>query len=408
MANDYLAFFNLQQDPFRMPPDPFYFYPAERHNEILSSLNFAIEQKEGFFLATGEPGTGKTTILKVFIEHWNDRAEIALIMTPRLNPEEFLAAVLDDLKVPLSGNNKHDMIKEFRSFLLRTTAADRRVILIVDEAQNLPDETLEELRLLSNLETEKEKLIQIVLLGQPEFRERIMHSSLRQLNQRISVRSSLAPLSYQEMVDYIQYRLMKTGTAAILFDEAAKKSIYAYSGGIPRLINLSASRAMMAAFVDGSRQVRGKHADQAILHLQDAPHPAAKRFSRGAIAAVAAGVMMAGLVGIAGFRLNLSGHPGGAPSSPATAQTASQPAVETASTGSPQTLVIAAGKANLRVEPAMDARIAARADQGERFVITGWKDGDDDHAWYRISHSDGRELWVRADKVIKILDRKQP
>lgn len=407
MANDYLAFFNLQQDPFRMPPDPFYFYPAERHNEILSSLNFAIEQKEGFFLATGEPGTGKTTILKVFIEHWNDRAEIALIMTPRLNPEEFLVAVLDDLKVPFSGTNKHDMIKEFRSFLLRTTATDRRVILIVDEAQNLPDETLEELRLLSNLETEKEKLIQIVLLGQPEFRERIMHSSLRQLNQRISVRSSLAPLSYQETVDYIQYRLMKAGAAAVLFDEAAKKSIYAYSGGIPRLINLSASRSMMAAFVDGSRQVRGKHADQAILHLQDAPHPAAKRLSHGAIAAIAAGIVLVSLVAVFGFRQNLSGTPVAAPSPPATAQASPQPAAGPA-TGSAQTLVISGSRANLRVEPAMDARIAARAEQGERFVITGEKDGDDDHSWYRISHSGGQELWVRSDMVIKIIDRRNP
>jgi general secretion pathway protein A len=150
---DYLEFFGLKEDPFKITPDLAYFYPSKEHSEILTALNYAIEQKEGFFLATGEPGTGKTTILKVFIEEWKDKAEIALVLTPRLSPEEFLHAVLEDLKVPVKDKNKNEMLKAFRDFLLSSASQGKAVIIVVDEAQNLSDETLEELRLLSNLET---------------------------------------------------------------------------------------------------------------------------------------------------------------------------------------------------------------------------------------------------------------
>jgi general secretion pathway protein A len=152
---DYLKFFNLTDDPFRLTPDPLYFYPSQEHNEILTSLNYAIEQKEGFSLVVGEPGTGKTTILRILIDNWKDKAEIALIMTPRLSPEEFLQAVLEDINVKLPSVNKNEMIKAFRDILIRHSETGRRIIIIVDEAQDVPDETLEELRLLSNLERRK-------------------------------------------------------------------------------------------------------------------------------------------------------------------------------------------------------------------------------------------------------------
>ena len=171
---DYLDFFNLEEDPFRLTPDPFYFFPAREHNEILSSLNYAVEQKEGFYLATGEPGTGKTTILKVFINHWKERAEIALIMTPVSRLKNFCWPswkILRLRSIPVTRtkySNPSDLVEH--------SSAGRRVIIIVDEAQNLPDETLEELRLLSNLETDKEKLLQIVLVGVKEIKA--MHLQL--------------------------------------------------------------------------------------------------------------------------------------------------------------------------------------------------------------------------------------
>jgi len=268
MGTDFLEFFNLAENPFRITPDPFYFYPSNNHNEILSSLNYAVEQKEGFFVETGEPGTGKTVTLKIFIEKWRDKAEIALIMTPRLSPEEFLLAVLEDLNIKLKNTtNKNELLKTFRDFLIEHSLSGKRVIIIVDEAQNLPDETLEELRLLSNLETEKEKLLQIILVGQPELKKRLLSENLRQLNQRVTVRTTLMPLTRDETFDYINFRLSKAGKGTITFEDKAKKLIYNTSKGIPRLINLISSRTLMAAYVEGDSHIKKRHVVYAIKHL---------------------------------------------------------------------------------------------------------------------------------------------
>jgi len=258
MSTTYLDFFGLKDDPFRLTPDPAYYYPSREHANALLSLDYTLNNREGFCLLTGEPGTGKTTLLRIFINKWQKLAEIALIMTPRLSPAEFLEAVLDDLGVifPLTGN-KNDMIKEFRDFLLEHATNGRRVVIIVDEAQQLPDETLEELRLLSNLETEREKLLQIILVGQPELADKLESDQFKQLGQRISVRAALSPLAERGTADYLATRLMRAGAnASACFDKTALDSIHRLSGGIPRLINLIASRSLMAAYLEGKPGVQ--------------------------------------------------------------------------------------------------------------------------------------------------------
>ncbi len=385
-----------------MPPDPHYFYPSERHNELLTSLNYAIEQKEGFFLATGEPGTGKTTVLKVFIDNWKDRAEIALIMTPNLSPGEFLSAVLEDLDVQATTAGKHDVLRAFRDFLVETASSGKQVIIIVDEAQNIPDDTLEELRLLSNLETEKEKLLQIVLIGQPELRDRFLSRSLKQLNQRISVRASLAPLSLDETSDYLLYRLMKAGAQAAIFDNSAKKRLYEYSGGVPRLINLAASRALMAAFVSGSRLIRARHVEHAVRHLRDAPRRAAGLSMK--TVAVAAAIVTVCLLAAAAVMKHAGLFLSGAPPQAERGSPAVQRSAETVDGGG-DSIVVPGGRANLRKEPHAGAPIVFTARRGERYLIAGQvAEQRTGRVWYKVRAGDGQFLWVSSSVVIKVIE----
>ncbi len=264
---DFLSFFGLKEDPFKLTPDPAYFYPSSTHHEGLLLLDYSIEQKEGFTTVIGDPGSGKTTLLNVFLEKWKDRAEIAIILTPRLSPEEFLISILEDLKIGPRRKSKNEIIKAFRDFMIEKSSEGRWVIIIVDEAQNLPDETLEELRLLSNLETDKDKLLQIVLLGQPELETKLMSEQLRQLNQRITTRIYLRHFNPDETQDYINYRVIKAGKQNLQLDKKAGKLACKLSKGVPRLINMLISRALMAAYLEESNIILPRHILHAVKSL---------------------------------------------------------------------------------------------------------------------------------------------
>ncbi|MBI4848303.1 MAG: AAA family ATPase [Nitrospirae bacterium] len=289
---DFLNFFGLKEDPFKLTPDPAYFYPSSTHNEGLLLLDYSIEQKEGFTTVIGEPGSGKTTLLNVFLEKWKAKAEIAIVLTPRLSPEEFLASILDDLDIGPRRKNKNEIIKAFRDFMIEKSSAGRWVVIIVDEAQNLPDETLEELRLLSNLETDKDKLLQIVLLGQPELETKLMSEKLRQLDQRITTRIHLGHFNHNETLDYINYRVIKAGKQNLQIDKKAGALAYKISKGVPRLINMLVSRALMAAYLEESSVVLPRHIQHAMKSLD---HSEMKNQKFGLIP-VSAGIVSALLI----------------------------------------------------------------------------------------------------------------
>jgi len=265
---DYLTYYGLNEEPFRITPDAGCFFASRSHHNALLSLGYSTDHREGFCLVTGEPGAGKTTLLNVFLEQYRDKAEIAMVLTPRLSPGEFLMAMLEDLGVQCASANKNEVIRTFRDFLIQKSLEGRAVIILVDEAQNLPDETLEELRLLSNLETEKEKLLHIILVGQPELAARLRSPQLRQLDQRIITRMNIDPLDIKEVGDYISFRLTKAGRGHVRFRDAAIRRIDQYSKGIPRLINTITTRTLMSAFLEEAGEIEPKHVQYAVQSLK--------------------------------------------------------------------------------------------------------------------------------------------
>jgi general secretion pathway protein A len=398
---DYLTYFNLSEEPFRLTPDPFYFYPSRTHSDVLASLNYAIEQKEGFSLVVGEPGTGKTTLLRVFMNAWKGRAEVALIMTPRLSPAEFLAAVLDDLKVELKSKNKNDMIKSFRDVLVRHSSAGKPVIIIVDEAQDMPEETLEELRLLSNLETDTEKLLQVILIGQPDIRKRLRAEGLRQLDQRISVRVTLKPLNAAETIDYINLRVIRAGKGNVIFDDRAKTALHRSSGGTPRLINLLASRSIMAAYLQGNDIVGRVNVRQAGRHIRG-ESSYFDNFGKKALQALVGTVVAVGLcTGVALMGRDVSTYAsGGEPirTGLLSAQRETQ-TVQTQGSDCSFATVVTPG-ANLRATPSLDAVVVGEARKGARLAVLEEAADAKGRRWYRVG-SPGKDQWL-SQYVVKV------
>ena len=253
----YTQFFGLNEKPFAITPDPRYLFMSERHGEGLAHLLYGVTDSGGFIQLTGEVGTGKTTLVRTLLGQLPDEVDVALILNPQVTVLEFLQAICQELGVPLPDDRNSPMalVDALNRYLLDAHARGRRIILLVDEAQNLSAEVLEQLRLLTNLETAKQKLLQIILIGQPELREILAQNSLRQLAQRVTGRYHLEPLSRDEAAKYIDHRMKVAGGLGETFDDSAKREVYRLSGGIPRLMNVICDRALLGAYSQESRRV---------------------------------------------------------------------------------------------------------------------------------------------------------
>jgi general secretion pathway protein A len=247
----YLSFFGLNEKPFAITPDPRYLYLSERHAEALAHLLYGINEAGGFVQLTGEVGTGKTTIVRSLLAQTPKNAEIALILNPKMTAPEFLLTICEELGigVPDSATESlKDLVDILSGYLLRAHAGGRRVVVVVDEAQNLAPAVLEQVRLLTNLETNTRKLLQIILIGQPELRELLARNELRQLAQRITGRYHLNPLTHEETAAYVRHRLRVAGATSDMFSPTALAEVYRLAVGVPRVINVVCDRALLGAY----------------------------------------------------------------------------------------------------------------------------------------------------------------
>ncbi|NJD61551.1 MAG: ATPase [Deltaproteobacteria bacterium] len=276
----YESWFDLKEKPFSLTPDPEFLFLSGSHQEALDHLLYGLESGEGFIVVTGDIGVGKTTVCRTLLSRLPDRFATSLIVNPLLTEKELIRAVLEDFGGETPPGTKKDLLDALNRFLLAEAEKGRRPVLIVDEAQNLPPTLLEQVRLLSNLETEKRKLLQIVLIGQNELKEKLALSSLRQLNQRVTVRAEIRPLPRKETARYIDHRLgVAGGGGRALLTRGAEGAIHRRAGGVPRIINMLCDRAFLSAYVRGSSKVERKDVRRASESL-DVPGSAATRMLR--------------------------------------------------------------------------------------------------------------------------------
>jgi len=256
----YKAFFNLTRNPFELTPDPSFLFSTKRHNEALAALYYGVRRHKGFVVVTGEVGTGKTLVLRCLLELLKSSRDVAYayIFNSLLSPTEFLQYILADFGLPASGKNKSELLFDLSRFLISRGSNKLTTVLIVDEAHHLSAEILEEVRLLTNLETADDKLLQIVLVGQPELDEKLDSVGLRQLKQRIALRARLAPLGENETKGYIERRMQIAGASCqtnTLFSTQTIAAIYRHSRGFPRLINTICENALITAYAGQMRAV---------------------------------------------------------------------------------------------------------------------------------------------------------
>lgn len=265
----YLDFYGFREKPFAITPDPRFIFLSKNHKEVFAHLLYGIRSRCGFIEVTGEVGTGKTTVLRTLLSQLEDDSyRLAFIFNPSLSAPDLLRGINREFGIPWSGRTNDELLFALNDFLLKENADGRTVVLVIDEAQNLEPAVLEQIRLLSNLETETDKLIQIILVGQPELGQMLSRPELRQLSQRITVRYHLRPMDFEDAKTYIRHRLAVAGAQGPIFTPQAVKKIYRHSAGLPRLINVLCDRALLSGYAEDSRIVSAATVSIAIGELQ--------------------------------------------------------------------------------------------------------------------------------------------
>ncbi len=266
----YQSFYGLRELPFNITPDPKFLYLSPTHQEALQHLLFGVQERKGFVVLIGEVGCGKTTLCRHFLNQLDHaRFDTALILNPRVDEKEMLMAILTELGETQLAQSHNELVSQMNRVLLDRIAAGRDIVLIIDEAQNLSFEVLEQIRLLSNLETDKQKLLQIVLMGQPELKEILLRPELRQLRQRILIHYDLKPLGVQDLAHYVHHRItLAGGMGRPYFTKWALRAIRRYSEGIPRVVNNLCDKSILAAYIRESDEVTWWDVRRAIKDLR--------------------------------------------------------------------------------------------------------------------------------------------
>lgn len=264
----YLQYFNLKEEPFNITPDPRFLFGTEQHEAAIESLCYGISERKGFALLTGEIGTGKTTLCRAVLSRVENNTDVSIIVNPLLSVSGLLRAINDDFGNNVASERVEDQLAGLQKFLLERANSDRNAMVMIDEAQNLSIEALEMTRLLSNLETDRRKLLQIVLVGQPELEKTLQSYNLRQLNQRISVRQRLGSLNPRQLREYVFHRISIAGGGGHLyFEPEAIRRIHKHTQGFPRLANILCDRVLLAAYARRTRYIDKKIVNEAIADL---------------------------------------------------------------------------------------------------------------------------------------------
>ena len=266
----YLPFYSLKEKPFAITSNPSFLFLSQRHKEALSYMTYGIKERMGFIAITGEVGTGKTTVCRALLNQLDERTKTAFIFNSNLTELQLMQTIIEDLGIQTKKKNRAALFSELNHFLIDQLSQNNNVVLIIDEAQNLSHELLEQVRMLSNLEADNEKLLQIILVGQPELREKLSSPSLRQLRQRIAVRYHIEPLNREEVYQYIHHRLSLSGAngSGPFFEEKAVDSIYKHSGGIPRLINIICDKALLMGYVLDQKNINNDMIKKCVSEIE--------------------------------------------------------------------------------------------------------------------------------------------